>query len=140
MDYVADRDNNRIQIFKHNGEFVKVIQRGVNPIMSPRDVKIDTIRRRILIVDSGNNNVELLHLDTLERIFCLPVSNCYGACFDIVGNILIADYNNKKILILSSTTFRAIAIIDTIGSPIGVTTDTDQRIIVTDNANKLFVY
>ena len=71
MIYIAEYGNNRIQVFKHDGTFVKVIGKegkGNGEFFLPWDVSIDVVRRRMIVADDGNKRVQFFNLDTFQYL------------------------------------------------------------------------
>ena len=108
--YVCDRDNNRMQVFKKDGTFVREhvyapeTQRGAGSVgnisMSP-----DADQSVIAIADIGNYRVTLVHRETGEVIqrfgtygnYAGQMNRMHQAAFDSKGNIFISEAAGKRV-------------------------------------------
>jgi hypothetical protein len=94
--YVVDTENNRIQIFDSQGNFLKTIGRyGEGPLefKKPEDLCIDEKNNRIFIADTRNRRIQICSLDgrfiNLLKLRFLPQrievnnSNIYVSCFPV---------------------------------------------------------
>ena len=54
---VANNENNRIQVFKYNGQFVSMIESKDDPLKGPRGLLV-TQDGYVYVVDSGNSCVK----------------------------------------------------------------------------------
>lgn len=67
---IADRSNNRIQVFRHDGYLIKVFgEHGAAPgqFDRPAGVTID-VRRRVVIADKDNHRVQVQEYDIKIKI------------------------------------------------------------------------
>jgi len=100
--YVVDAVNNRIQLFKESGEFIKSIT--VSPsFYLPYDLKFDK-DNYIYVVEYGNACVTKLNPDgTLAGRF-YPESRFrtpWGIAVNSEGTVYVADTGNRRIIVLT---------------------------------------
>ena len=136
--YICDRDNNRVQIISEHFQYKS--QFGKDTLHSPLDVKL--YRDNIFILDQSN---PCLHIYNKDLVLQKSVVSSGGGRQQVVlslsffidrfGNILISDYNSDSILILSSE-FVYIHKISLSNSPMGITMDNKDRIVVVSRAVK----
>jgi tripartite motif-containing protein 71 len=149
---VADKDNHRIQVFRSDGEFLFTFgERGSNngQFHYPWDVDVNT-EGRIIVSDTRNHRVQLFSPNghfLLKfgyengpgslRHFDSP----RGVCFDNDGKVIVTDFNNHCLVILTAQLTDAQYLgKEGIGAgefsrPQGVCVDDDGRIIVVDSRN-----
>jgi len=101
---VADCDNNRIQIFDKQGEFIHMITSSKERSLDqPVDVAIDP-SGNIVVLEWGKNRVQVLKQDgSIVNMFGSPgkldgqFCNAWGIAVDYEGNIFVSDSGNKRI-------------------------------------------
>lgn len=110
--FVADTDNDRIQVFTNNGEYLRQWgSLGSNNAQfnKPLAIAIDSTGR-VLVADSQNNRVQVfntggVYLATIggpgeaDGQFSLPTA----VTTDTANNIYVADYNHNKIQKFAAT-------------------------------------
>jgi len=96
--YVSDRLNNRIQVFKTDGTFVKegFIARKTlgNGAAYDVDVSSDPQQRFLYVPDGMNNHVWILNRDTLEVVGRFGRQGRYAGQFHHVHNIAVDSKGN----------------------------------------------
>ena len=145
--FVADCYNNRICIFSHDLKFTSKL--GIGQLYHPRDVKL-TPDCQVVVLDESRKCVHFYsrngHLLSScvsrgygpEYLVCLP----WFLCMDIAGNLIISDWDNNSIKVISKSGH----LIHTIGKegngigelwrPYGISVSKSGVIfVVSDNAN-----
>ncbi|MEO8464379.1 MAG: hypothetical protein ABI640_03495 [Gammaproteobacteria bacterium] len=108
--YVADRTNNRLQVFKLDGTFVKerFIARGTlqaegtvhHFALSP-----DAAQRLLYVVDGSNKTVRVLERETLEELSTIggraghnarEFFHIHSVAIDSKGNLFLGEVNNGQ--------------------------------------------
>ena len=101
--YVADRENNMIQILDSSLRYLKTLTE--QSIQDPRDIKLATDSVYVLCGDSPCIRVFSYTGDLLRALITrgdlLQVSDARHFCLDAQENVLISDYGSKKIKIFS---------------------------------------
>ncbi|QKJ31909.1 hypothetical protein HQ865_19780 [Mucilaginibacter mali] len=107
--YVADRENNRIEVFGPNGKFLKQIaNKGFGRICG---ITYSRVARQLIFVDDPTSWLSLKHhgssvilCDTVARVFASigpdgrqPVTWYHDVAIDRKGNIFTADILNNKV-------------------------------------------
>ena len=106
--YVCDRDNNRMQVFKRDGTFVREhiyapeTQRGAGSVGS---ISMSPDASQIAIADIGNYRVALVRSDNGEVIkrfgtygnYAGQMNRMHQAAFDSKGNIFISEAAGKRV-------------------------------------------
>ena len=96
--YVCDRANNRIQVFRKDGTFVKEIfvERNTTQIGSVWDMVLsnDARQRYMYVADGGNNEVHVLVRETGARIGSFGRNGRMAGEFHWVHNIAIDSKGN----------------------------------------------
>ena len=91
--YVCDRMNNRVQVFRKNGEFVRqfVIEPETRGSGSPWDLipSEDAEQRYLLVADGTNNEVHIVLRATGERLGSFGHAGRQAGDFHWVHNIAI---------------------------------------------------
>ena len=91
--YVCDRGNNRIQVFRKNGEFVRqfVFEPNTRGSGSPWDLipSEDPAQRYLLVADGTNNEVHILMRETGERLGSFGRPGRQAGDFHWVHNIAL---------------------------------------------------
>jgi len=91
--YVCDRMNNRIQVFRKNGEFVKqfILEPATRGSGSAWDLipSEDPAQRYILVADGSNNEVHILLRETGERVGSFGRPGRQAGDFHWVHNIAL---------------------------------------------------
>jgi DNA-binding beta-propeller fold protein YncE len=110
---VADEYNHRIQRFTSDGTFlVSVGTRGVKPLQfrHPRDIAFNTHNKKVYVVDSENNRIQVLNSDltissviggeqsSKNGLFAYP----WGVACDSTGNVYVADSGNDRIQVFNA--------------------------------------
>ena len=145
--FVADCDNNRVCIFSHDLKFISKL--GIGQLKYPKDVKV-TPDCQVVVLDWSSECVHFYYRNGHLLSSC--VSRGYGPeylvyepcflCMDLAGNIIISDYWNHSIKIISKSGH----LIHTIGKkghgigelvfPFGISVSKSGVIfVVSDNAN-----
>ena len=106
--FVADRENNRVCIFSHDLKFISKL--GIGQLERPNDVKL-TPDCQVVVLDWSPKCVHFYSRNGHLLSSC--VSRGYGPddlvfnpqflCMDIAGNIIISDYWNHSIKIISKS-------------------------------------
>jgi fibronectin type 3 domain-containing protein len=104
--YVADSGNNRIQIFRSNGDFLRVFGKkgaGRGKFDNPTDLDIDK-RDRLYVLDSGNNRILVFNLDGrfVAEIGTKGKENGQfreplNMTIDSMGHIYVSDTGNNRL-------------------------------------------
>ena len=118
---VVDKGNDRLQVLTKDGAHIRTIGRGVGGIngsfLNPYGVAVNG-DGEILVVDSGNHRLQILarngtHIRSIGQMGSQPVSsnvpdigfaqfrNPRAVALDHEGNIVVADWNNHRLQILS---------------------------------------
>ena len=134
--YICDCSNNRIQILSN--EFSFNSQFGKDTLKRPRDVKL--CREYIYVLDASNPCLHLfsynhiLQKSVISRGTDMQVINPLYFFIDHSDNILISDRASNSILIYSPQ-FQFFHKISVSNSPMGVTVDTQGRLIVVSRSD-----
>ena len=106
--FVADCYNNRVCIFSHDLKFISKL--GMGQLFRPNDVKL-TPDCQVVVLDCSPECVHFYSRNGHLLTSC--VSQGYGAeylvtdpfflCMDLVGNIIISDWDNHSIKIISKS-------------------------------------
>jgi DNA-binding beta-propeller fold protein YncE len=108
--YVADRTNNRFQVFKLDGTFVKEVFIARNTLQAEGTVhhfvlSPDKEQRFLYIVDGSNKAVRVLNRQTLEIVASIgghaghnarEFFHAHSAAADSKGNLFIGEVNNGQ--------------------------------------------
>jgi DNA-binding beta-propeller fold protein YncE len=108
--YVADRTNNRFQVFKLDGTFIKEVFIARNTLQAEGTVhhfvlSPDKEQRFLYIVDGSNKAVRVLNRQTLEIVANIgghaghnarEFFHAHGAAADSKGNLFIGEVNNGQ--------------------------------------------
>jgi len=106
--YVADRSNNRLQIFKLDGTFVKEVFIARNTLQNEGTVhnfvaSPDKEQRFLYIVDGSNKVVRVMNRQTMEEVSRIgghsghnarEFFHAHSAAGDSKGNLFIGEVNN----------------------------------------------
>jgi len=99
--FVADSQNNRIQIFDSDGNFINQFTTGVSSFSNPTDLKI--YQNRIFILDPNDSSIQIFDFDgkSIKNFFIGEKnSNTSFTAIDVNEDlILIVDSGNDLILI-----------------------------------------
>ena len=134
--YICDYSNNRIQILSK--EFFFKSQFGKDTLKCPRDVKLS--KEYIYVLDASNPCLHLfsynhiLQKSVISRGTGMQVINPWYFFIDHSDNILISDRASNSILIYSPQ-FQFYHKISVSNSPMGVTVDTQGRLIVVSRSD-----
>jgi DNA-binding beta-propeller fold protein YncE len=110
MVYVADRTNNRFQVFKLDGTFIKEVFIARNTLQAEGTVhhfvlSPDKEQRFLYIVDGSNKAVRVLNRQTLDIVANIgghaghnarEFFHAHGAAADSKGNLFIGEVNNGQ--------------------------------------------
>jgi DNA-binding beta-propeller fold protein YncE len=108
--YVADRTNNRFQVFKVDGTFIKEVFVARNTLQAEGSVhhfvlSPDKEQRFLYIVDGSNKAVRVLNRQTLEIVANIgghaghnarEFFHAHSAAADSKGNLFIGEVNNGQ--------------------------------------------
>ena len=135
--YICDYNNNRIQIL--NKDFSFKSQFGKDTLQGPLDVKLS--KEYIFVLDESNpclhlfNYNHILQKSVISRGEGMQVVNPCFFFIDQTDYILISDRDSNSILIFNSQ-FQFFHDIPVSDYPMGVTIDTQGRVIVVCQAKK----
>jgi len=143
---VADRSNNRIQVFDSSGTFIKKfgpIVDGAEPILEPPDVAVDRITDNIIVPTTfrgiASNLLQVFDSsgNFLFKLGGTPAGfqNPRGVGVDNTnGNILLSDATQDEILIFNSLGdyLFSIALSQNSFRPNSIAVDSSDRILVAD--------
>jgi DNA-binding beta-propeller fold protein YncE len=98
MVYVADRANNRIQVFTTEGKYLRQVkitnEGGVNPVPAGFAFSADPKQQFLYVVDSGPMRVVILDREKLTQIGAIGMRGPKPGDFDIVHH-MAADSNGN---------------------------------------------
>jgi DNA-binding beta-propeller fold protein YncE len=108
--YVADRTNNRLQVFKTDGSFVKEVFIARNTLQAEGTVhhfavSPDKEQRFLYVVDGSNKAIRVLNRQTLEILYSVgghaghnarEFFHAHSAAADSKGNLFIGEVNNGQ--------------------------------------------
>ena len=108
--YVADRSNNRLQVFRLDGTFVKEVFMTRNTLQSEGTVHAfalspDREQRFLYVVDGSNKAIRVLNRQTLDVIASIgghaghnarEFFHAHGIAIDSKGNLFIGEVNNGQ--------------------------------------------
>ena len=111
---VADSGNHRIQKFAGRGKFLASVgTKGTGSLQfnSPRDLAFNVCTKKIYVVDSENNRIQVLNSDlTISSLIggkqcCRSVEFCYpwGITCDSSGNVYVADSAEHHIQVFAAS-------------------------------------
>jgi tripartite motif-containing protein 71 len=142
--------NHRVQIFKHDGTFVKIFGgRGSGPgqFSYPSGITFD-LKGNCIIVDEGNNRIQVFEKDTNKFLYEfgergdkeLQFADPFAATVDNSGNIVVSESVNQRIQIISPDGKTFIKKIwagkgsdpGQLNGPIGVSVDYHGNLVVCD--------
>ena len=148
---VVDCDNNRIQKFTPNGDFVATVgKKGNNPLefSEPLGIAIHPLNKRVYVADFSNHHLQILNPDlTLYTSFGSydsghgQLSNPWDMAFDSAGNVYVADSQNHRIQVFTSEgeflrTFGKKGCGNSeFSGPTGISIDSDNVVYVVDCNN-----
>ncbi|MBI3553018.1 MAG: hypothetical protein HY077_10930, partial [Elusimicrobia bacterium] len=98
--YVADPSGNQVAVFSSSGALARTLSYGLG-LSSPTGVAADPAGNCVVIADSGNNR--LVKIDRLGGVNLVYGSSSVfnqpmGAAFDAVGNLMVADRFNDRVV------------------------------------------
>jgi DNA-binding beta-propeller fold protein YncE len=110
MVYVADRTNNRLQVFKPDGTFVREVFVARNTLQAEGTVhgfavSPDREQRFLYVVDGSNKAIRVLNRQTLEVVTSIgghaghnarEFFHIHSAATDSKGNLFIGEVNNGQ--------------------------------------------
>ena len=108
--YVADRSNNRLQVFRLDGTFVKEVFISRNTLQSEGTVHAfalspDREQTFLYVVDGSNKAIRVLNRRTLEIVASIgghaghnarELFHAHGIAIDSKGNLFIGEVNNGQ--------------------------------------------
>jgi hypothetical protein len=108
--YVGDRTNNRLQVFKTDGTFVKEVFIARNTLQAEGTVHAfatspDKEQRFLYVVDGSNKTVRILNRHTLEMVGSIgghaghnarEFFHIHGIAADSKGNLFLGEVNNGQ--------------------------------------------
>jgi DNA-binding beta-propeller fold protein YncE len=108
--YVADRSNNRLQVFKLDGTFIKEVFIARNTLQSEGTVHAfavspDKDQKFLYVVDGSNKAVRILNRQTLEIVSSVgghsghnarEFFHIHGIAADSKGNLFLGEVNNGQ--------------------------------------------
>jgi DNA-binding beta-propeller fold protein YncE len=108
--YVADRSNNRLQVFKLDGTFVKEVFIARNTLQSEGTVHAfavspDKDQKFLYVVDGSNKAIRILNRQTLEMVSTVgghaghnarEFFHIHGIAADSKGNLFLGEVNNGQ--------------------------------------------
>jgi DNA-binding beta-propeller fold protein YncE len=108
--YVADRSNNRLQVFKLDGTFVKEVFIARNTLQSEGTVHAfavspDKDQKFLYVVDGSNKAVRILNRQTLEIVSTVgghaghnarEFFHIHSVAADSKGNLFLGEVNNGQ--------------------------------------------
>ena len=145
--YVADRGNNRIQVFmQRNGKFAMGFgKKGNGPVQfnGPRALAVDTAWNRLLVTDCGNSRIQAVTLDGKPLMQfgtqgSVSLSNhFFPFCIttDQDGFVFVTETRSRSVLIFTPQGYLIKRLGEDLGlfrTPHGISVDTQGQVIVTD--------
>jgi DNA-binding beta-propeller fold protein YncE len=112
--YVADTDNNRIQVFSSNGTFISGWGKygGANgTLRSPEGIAIDPLSGNVYVADTDNNRIQVFSSNGTfisgwgrydPRALNGSFDHPKGVAVDQEGNVYVADTAHHRIQVFSS--------------------------------------
>ena len=105
---VADNNNNRVSVFSKDLIFISNI--GIGQLKKPRDVKL-TLDSVVVVLDKSHKCMHLYSKNGHLLKSCISQGQGPGSfvnlprffCFDLAGNIIISDWGNHRIKIVSQS-------------------------------------
>ena len=108
--YVADRSNNRLQIFRIDGTFVREVFIARNTLQAEGSVhhfaiSPDKAQRFLYVVDGSNKAVRVLDRQTMDFLYSVgghaghnarEFFHAHSAATDSKGNLFIGEVNNGQ--------------------------------------------
>ncbi|EJD76381.1 B-box zinc finger family protein [Loa loa] len=150
---VADKDNHRVQVFSERGDFLlKFGERGRTPGLFnyPWGVAVNSFNQ-IAVSDTRNHRVQMFSPQGhFIRKFGFDNSlynyknldSPRGVCFLHDGQLVITDFNNHRLVVMSSRGTVDMKMYGSEGDnegsfcrPQGITTDNEEHILVCDSRN-----
>ena len=148
--YIVEYAGQRVKKFNRNGEFVLRIgdqqSSDIGKFNQANGVAIDA-DGFLYVADTGNHRIQKFRNDgvyvtswggfgTNNGKFNYPD----GLCVTSSGLVAVADRGNNRIQIFDKQGAFVQSITNNLNSPLGVTSDSRNRIFVTDQNNKLFCF
>lgn len=153
---VVDKDNHRVQIFTPIGGFVLMFGtygKSCGQFRYPWDVAINS-ERQIVVTDSRNYRIQLFNSEgAFITMLMFDGSNHSrmlkglttprGVCFTPLGDIIISDFENHRLLLIDSSLntilgakgYEGLAVGE-FSRPSGIICDDEGKIIVADSKNQ----
>jgi sugar lactone lactonase YvrE len=148
--YVADRDNNRVQVFSSTGTFVRAwgtAGSGDGQLYTPQGIAVDSIGN-VYVADSINNRIQVFsNSGSFLKKWGAPGSDAGqfnypdGIAVDTSSNVYVADTYNNRVQVFSNTgtflsTWGASGSGDgQFASPVGIAVDANGNVYVADTGN-----
>ncbi|XP_077284413.1 tripartite motif containing 71 protein wech [Arctopsyche grandis] len=153
---VVDKDNHRVQIFTPLGGFVLMFGtfgKSCGQFRYPWDVAINS-ERQIVVTDSRNYRIQLFNSEGVFITMLMfdgsnhsrmlkGLTTPRGVCFTPLGDIIISDFENHRLLLIDSSLntilgakgYEGLAIGE-FSRPSGIICDDEGKIIVADSKNQ----
>ena len=102
--YIADFRNNRVQVMSLQGEFIASF--GQDVLQLPWGISVN--KDHIFVTDRGHHSLFKFCKNTLELLNStkgseeLQLNQPQGLCIDTNGDVFVADFLNKRIVIFST--------------------------------------
>jgi len=145
MSVVADYDNDRIQIFNSQGQFVRKFGfygKRNDQMNGPVGVGLLS-NGNIVVSDEGGHRLQIFDFEgNFVRIVGAGQVHCPQQLFvDSDDNILVADYSNDRIQVF----YQSGDHIKCIGTgrllnPLGVCMDPEGRVLVSESVGRIFIF
>ena len=132
--FVADRDNNRIQIFNSTMDHVATLEDSFN---FPYGVAVDgSDGGRIYVADTVNNRVRVYDsgLNPIGTVVD-PISRPYGVAVNGSGHVFVASFNRDLVAVFNSTWGHVTDIQNGFNRPSGVAIDSDTGTMYVADGN-----
>lgn len=157
---VVDKDNHRIQIFNPNGVFILKFGsygKDCGQFQYPWDIAVNT-KGEMLVTDSRNHRIQLFNpdghfisrfsFDGINHTRSLKgLTTPRGVCFTPMGDIIVSDFENHRLLLIDSNLNKILATKGHEGTgvqefcrPSGICCDDEGRVIVADSKNQRVLY
>ncbi len=137
---VADTYNNRVQVFKEDGTFL----RAYGGLSSPQGLSISN--GKVVVADTGNNRVAVF-LENGALVTTLSdngaaedgLNDPQGVAQDSAGNLWVADYGNNRVVRLDAAGKVAQKLTHLLNGPDGLAIDSADNLWVTSRNSHLLL-